>query len=206
MKSESTGQEGYITVVSGLPRSGTSMMMQILEAGGMPILADQHRAADEDNKEGYYELEAVKRLDKDARWVGSARGHAVKVISYLLPHLPAEFDYRIVFLERRLDEVLASQQQMLLRRGEPLKTDSDDEIRVVFERHLASVFQWMQSRPNIQYVAIDYNAVLSDPSPQIDRICRFLDVGLDARAMRQIVNPRLYRQRSSPDREPSEKG
>ena len=108
-----------ITVVSGLPRSGTSMMMKMLDAGGMEILSDEVRKADEDNPKGYYEFEKVKELEKDASWMGQAAGKAVKIISALLMHLPEEYSYRIIFMRRKMEEILKSQEQMLIRRDEP---------------------------------------------------------------------------------------
>ena len=106
-----------IVVVSGLPRSGTSMMMQMLEAGGMEVMTDGLRAADEDNLKGYFEYETVKALHTDRNWLPEARGKAVKIISELLKYLPETQTYRIIFLRRALEEVLASQDRMLVRRG-----------------------------------------------------------------------------------------
>src|ERR1700730_12387191 len=99
-----------IVVVSGTPRSGTSMAMKMLDAGGMPTLTDGIRAADESNPKGYYEFERVKELDKngDIAWLSDARGNAVKIISFLLTFLPESFDYQVIFMDRDLDEVLAS--------------------------------------------------------------------------------------------------
>ena len=104
-----------VVVVSGLPRSGTSMIMQLLESGGVPILTDGQREADEDNPRGYYELDVVKHLKTEKQWVASAGGMAVKVIAQLLVHLPPQFKYKIVFVQRELDEILASQEKMLQR-------------------------------------------------------------------------------------------
>jgi len=106
-----------ITVVSGLPRSGTSMMMQMLGAGGLAVLTDGKRGADADNPRGYYEYEAVKSLGQDASWLASAGGKAVKIVSALLIHLPDGFDYRVIFMRRPIAEVLASQRAMLDRLG-----------------------------------------------------------------------------------------
>ena len=107
----------FVTVVSGLPRSGTSLMMQMLAAGGVELLIDQIRRADADNPRGYFELEAVKRTRQDASWLDDAAGKAVKVIHLLLRDLPDDREYRVVMMSRDLDEVLASQQAMLARSG-----------------------------------------------------------------------------------------
>ena len=107
-----------IVVVSGLPRSGTSLMMQMLQAGGMPLLIDDLRPADTDNPNGYWEYEPVKRLQQDNSWIPQAEGKAVKVVSALLQYLPPQHTYKIIFMQRPMQEVLASQTVMLERRGE----------------------------------------------------------------------------------------
>ncbi|HNY87520.1 MAG TPA: hypothetical protein PKN23_13545, partial [Candidatus Hydrogenedentes bacterium] len=127
MKNTDPGQRNIpppeIVVVSGLPRSGTSMMMRMLAAGGMPLFTDGVRAADSDNPLGYFEHEAVKRLREDASWVPGAAGKAVKVVSALLPALPEGFQYRVILMRRPLEEVLASQRRMFGRRGAPAADD-----------------------------------------------------------------------------------
>src|SRR5579872_1312474 len=110
-------ERDFVTIVSGLPRSGTSMMLRMLAAGGLPILTDGVRTPDEDNPHGYLEWEGVKSLARDASWVASARGKGVKVIYYWLRDLPRDCRYRVIFMRRDLDEVLASQAAMLERRG-----------------------------------------------------------------------------------------
>jgi hypothetical protein len=108
-----------IVVVSGLPRSGTSMMMKMLEAGGIPVLTDYEREADEDNPKGYFEFERVKNLkDGDDAWLPQAKGKVVKVIAALLTDLPSSYEYEVIFMRRAMPEILASQRQMLIRRGE----------------------------------------------------------------------------------------
>ena len=124
----------FITVVSGLPRSGTSMMMKMLEAGGILPIIDNIRTADEDNPKGYYEFERVKAIDKgDTEWVADAQGKSVKVISALLKHLPSDHQYRVIFIRRHMDEILASQRKMLLRRGEDPDKMDDAEMALLFE-------------------------------------------------------------------------
>ena len=129
-----------IIVVSGLPRSGTSLMMKMLAAGGLPLLVDGLREPDDDNPEGYFELERVKALvTGDDAWLAEARGHAVKVISSLLKFLPGTYSYRVILMQRRMSEVLASQRRMLMRRGEPVDTLSDEKLAVISVRHLQQV-------------------------------------------------------------------
>jgi len=125
-----------ITIVSGLPRSGTSMMMKMLEAGGMEILKDEIRKADEDNPAGYYEFEKVKELKKDVSWLENAKGKSVKIISSLLEHLPEKYTYKIIFMHRNMEEILNSQRQMLFRRGEATNEVSDEKMGKMFLKHL----------------------------------------------------------------------
>lgn len=186
-----------VIVVSGLPRSGTSMMMKMLEAGGLPVLIDGLRAADPDNPEGYYEMERVKALDKgDTAWVADAPGKGVKVISALLEHLPAEHTYRVIFMHRRIDEVLASQRKMLARRGEPVDAVPDEQMAALFAKHVAKVQEWVRSRPNFTLLDVDYNAMLQDPAPHVTAVNAFLGNRLDSQAMLAVVNPDLYRNRA----------
>lgn len=173
------------------------MMMKMLEAGGLPILSDGLRAADPDNPEGYYEFERVKQLDKgDTAWLLEAEGKAVKVISALLPYLPPAYRYRVIFMNRRMTEVLASQRKMLIRRGE--RSDVDDaQLAVILEKHLRQVKQWLSTQPHFRVLEVDYNAMLSDPRPYVRQINRFLDGVLDEARMAEVVNPALYRNRAA---------
>jgi hypothetical protein len=186
-----------ITIVSGLPRSGTSMMMKMLEAGGMPILADHLRAPDVDNPKGYYEYERVKQLDKgDHAWLADASGKAVKVISALLEYLPASYAYKVIFMHRRMEEILASQRRMLRNRGEPFAQDSDEEMGQLFEQHLVKVKTWLQTQPHILMLHMDYNQMVANPHPQIQALNNFLDNMLDEARMLAIVDAGLYRTRT----------
>lgn len=186
-----------ITIVSGLPRSGTSMMMKMLEAGGMSVLSDYQRTADDDNPEGYYEFERVKALDKgDTAWVGDAHGKVVKVISALLEHLPQGHVYRVLFMHRRIEEVLASQQKMMKRRGENNPKVGDAEMQEIFGKHVAKTTSWMEQQPNFTVLDVNYNELLVDPVPHVAEINRFLGGTLDADAMLAVVNPELYRNRA----------
>lgn len=185
-----------IVIVSGLPRSGTSMMMKMLEVGGIPPLTDQVREADEDNPKGYYEFERVKKLRKgDAAWLPQARGKVVKVIAALLPYLPDTYGYQILFMQRAMPEILASQRKMLLNRGEDPDKISDQDMARLFEKHLRQVQAWMDTQPHVTYLEVNYNQMLADPRPQVDQVNRFLGGGLDTQRMLQVVDPSLYRQR-----------
>jgi LPS sulfotransferase NodH len=179
-----------VTVVTGLPRSGTSLAMAMLRAAGIPPLTDGVRAADEDNPRGYYELEAVKA---GSDWLRDADGHAVKVISALLPRLPIDRPLRVVFMRRKLDEVLASQAAMMARRDEPL-TASDAELRKAFVLHLAETEAWLD-RSGLPVLYVSYNRLLREPSAQCQRLADFLDLPDATAAMAAVVEPSLYRNR-----------
>lgn len=186
-----------IIVVSGLPRSGTSMMMKMLEAGGIPPLTDKIREADKDNPKGYYEFERVKQLDKgDVGWLVESDGKVVKVISALLKHLPVDHEYRIIFMRRNMPEILASQRKMLIRRGENADDMDDAKMGTLFEKHLQSTIRWIDSQPNVSVLFVHYTDMLTDPVPQIKRVNEFLGSHLDETAMAAIVDPALYRNRA----------
>ncbi len=185
-----------ITIVSGLPRSGTSMMMKMLEAGGIPPVTDNLRTADEDNPKGYYEFERVKQLPKgDVAWLPEAQGKVVKVIAALLPHLPNGYHYRVIFMQRAMPEVLASQKQMLIRRGEDPNKIPDDVIAKLFEKHLKQVNDWVAQQSNVERLDVNYNAMLKDPAPYIVQINAFLGGQLNTQQMAAVVDPALHRQR-----------
>jgi len=184
-----------VTIVSGLPRSGTSMMMKMLEAGGMPILTDNVRAADEDNPKGYYELERVKKIEHDTTWLPEARGKVVKLISALLRHLPPTYHYKVIFMRREMAEVLASQRQMLVRRGKPADTD-DVKMAEVFERHLRDVDGWLRQQPNMEVLYVSYNEMIAHPSEHAQRVAAFLDHAVQPEAMVRAVDQSLHRQRT----------
>jgi len=185
----------FVTLVSGLPRSGTSMMMKVLEAGGMPLLVDHVRTADEDNPEGYYEFERVKKVETDTAWLDEARGRVVKMISALLKHLPATHHYKVIFMRRNLDEVLASQRQMLIRRGKPTDAASDEKMAAYFTTHVRRVEAWLAEQPNVDVIYVSYNDMMQGPAPHCARIAAFLGLALDPERMASVVSGALYRQR-----------
>ena len=185
----------YCTIVSGLPRSGTSMMMRMLEAGGMDIITDHVRIPNEDNPNGYYELEAVKDIKSDTSWIDDAFGKAFKMTSLLLLDLPVDKDYQILFMKRNLSEVLASQERMLQRSGRQTDPDDKREMQILFQKHLRHIESWLSIQNNINVLYIDYNHVVSKPYANAERINRFLNGKLDVSKMAKVVNPNLYRQR-----------
>ena len=184
-----------ITIVSGLPRSGTSMMMRILEAGGMRILKDEIRKADEDNPAGYYEFEKVKELKKDPSWLENAKGKAVKIISSLLEHLPERYTYKIIFMHRNMEEILNSQRQMLIRRGEPTDEVSDEKMGKMFLKHLQKIEERLNKQSNMDVLTIHYNEILKEPAKHGEIINRFLGNTLNTKNMTDVIDQTLYRQR-----------
>ena len=186
-----------VIVVSGLPRSGTSMVMQMLGAGGLTCADDGIRAADEDNPRGYFEVERVKRLHKegDKSWMRNHQGEAVKVISFLLRHLPADLRYRVLLIHRDLEEVLASQRRMLLRRGEDPDAVPEPEMARSFADHLREVEAFLEGAANFEALRLDYGRVLADPDAAARAIDGFLGGGLDRGAMAAAVDGSLHRNR-----------
>jgi hypothetical protein len=185
-----------IVIVSGLPRSGTSMMMQMLESSGLEVLSDQVRKPDEDNLRGYYELEKVKKLKEHATWLSDASGKVVKVISQLLQYLPSDHTYKTIFLQRDLGEVLASQHQMLIRRNVDVSTQvSDDRLAGVFERHLQETYSWLNAQANISTLYMDYADILQDPGGNSARANHFLGGTLDEALMAGAIDRTLHRQK-----------
>jgi hypothetical protein len=187
--------EQAIVVVSGLPRSGTSMMMKMLEAGGLAVLTDNLRTADEDNPRGYFEFERVKQIEEDREWLPGAQGKVVKMISALLKHLPPDYRYRVVFMQREMGEILASQRQMLVRRGEDTERADDRQMARLFARHLSQMESWLASQPQMDVLYVHYRDVLAAPAAQAARLNAFLGGVLDERKMAEVVDPELYRQK-----------
>lgn len=184
-----------ITIVSGLPRSGTSLLMQMLEAGGMPVLTDGRRSADEDNPRGYYEWERIRSLPQDAGCIAEAEGKAVKVISQLLFALPNNRDYSIMFMQRPLAEVVASQAKMISRRGTMGATLGEADLIEALQAHLNQVSAWLDRQPRLNVCRIDYHELLHQPQETAEAIQRFLGQPLNTEAMAQQVDSSLYRQR-----------
>jgi len=184
-----------VTVVSGLPRSGTSMVMKMLEDGGLNVLTDHLRTADADNPKGYYEFDRVKKLRVDKGWVPEALGRAVKVISFLLRELPKEYRYQVVFVQRAMEEVLASQRQMLIRRGEPVSIEGEGEMAAAYAKHLDQVYPWIEEQANMSVLYVEHRRIVETPAAMAKTINGFLG-GLDVKAMAAVVDPSLHRQRS----------
>jgi len=185
-----------LIIVTGLPRSGTSMMMKMLEAGGIAVITDKQRQADEDNPYGYFELEQVKEIKRDRSWLGSSTGEAVKMVSMLLYDLPLDREYSLIFMKRNLDEVITSQKVMLARKGESPSAE-DEEMKQLFSKHLSEIEAWLSERKNFRTLYIHYDEVLKNPQETAEDIQKFLGRGLNIDNMIKSVDPALYRQRST---------
>jgi LPS sulfotransferase NodH len=186
-----------VIVVSGLPRSGTSMMMKILAAGGLPIVTDEIRSADADNPNGYFEFETVKQMSAgNVVWLAEAGGKVVKVISALLEYLPSGQSYKIIFMEREISEILASQRKMLERRNKTSQVD-DAQIEQQFGKHLSVVKPWLVRQPNMEVLYISYNELMADPEPFCRRVIEFVHVPLDLERMLTVPRKELYRNRAT---------
>jgi hypothetical protein len=191
---KNTGK-GPIIVVSGLPRSGTSMMMRMLAEGGIPAITDEIRGADGDNPNGYFELEVVRQLKEgNSAWLKGANGKVVKVISALLEYLPQDYQYKVIFMERESRETLASQKKMLDHRGQTSRI-SDEEMERQFHQHLAAIKPWLVRQPNMEVLYVKYNTLLAEPEPYCEQIAEFLDVPLDRSRMLAVPDKKLYRNR-----------
>jgi hypothetical protein len=183
----------FVTIVSGLPRSGTSMMMQMIEAGGIPVLTDHQRTRDEDNPKGYYEFEPVKKTKEDSSWVPGARGKVVKVIYSLIYDLPLDYEYRVIFMERNIYEVIASQTRMLQRSGKTGANLSDEKLAELFKGQLSKFNHWVRNNRCFTMLPVNYSAIVEAPQRLAEEINTFLGGGLDTGAMVRAVDPSLYR-------------
>jgi hypothetical protein len=186
-----------ITVVSGLPRSGTSMMMKMLEAGNMLLLTDRVRIADADNPKGYYEYEKVKEMENDNSWMDKARGKTVKIVSPILYHLNLgeDYTYKIIFMLRDLDETLASQKKMADRLGQNDDIIKDNILKEKYSLHLEEIYEWLQQQKNIYVLYVNYTDVLENPLATAEGISEFLDQDTYVEEMAAVVDKSLYRQR-----------
>ena len=185
-----------VVIVSGLPRSGTSMMMKMLEAGGQAILTDNLREADANNPKGYYEFERVKNMkDGDLAWMSEAVGKAVKIVTGLIMFLPSGYNYKIIFMRRDLNEILSSQKKMLGRLGKEDDNIPDNKMAKVYEEHLKEVRGWLIRQPNIETLYVNYNSMVKDPKEALNKINDFLGGGMDVSVMAGVVDKELYRER-----------
>lgn len=172
-----------ITVVSGLPRSGTSMMMNMLYAGGMDIVTDGFRKPDADNPNGYFECERVKKLRHgDVDWLQDIQGKAIKVVSGLLCLLPKQYQYQIIFMRRKVVEIVASH-----------RSSVPSVLTDICVSHLKAVMAWLEKQENMRTLYADYNQIIINPEQESEKINQFLGGELDTSAMFRVVDVNLYR-------------
>ena len=184
----------FLTIVSGLPRSGTSMMMRMLESGGVPVLTDHVRTPDDDNPNGYYEFDAVKQTKEDDAWLVGSAGKAVKMVYRLLYDLPTDRTYRVLFMRRKLEEVLASQRVMLERHG-VADNVSEAQMTALFRAEIDAFYKWVGAKSHIELIDVDYNRMQQNPRAEAERVNEFLGGMLDVDAMVVVVDQSLYRNR-----------
>jgi hypothetical protein len=184
-----------IIIVSGLPRSGTSLMMQMLDHGGVEVVTDNIRTADTDNPRGYYEFEQVKKIERDTTWLPATRGKAFKMVSQLLYHLPSSETYRIIWMERDMEEMLVSQEKMLSRLGRPAAPR--DAIRSAFVTHLERLHEWLGRQTNMAILKVSYNDLVEQPRAQAERVHEFLGGAAKVEEMVNAVDPSLYRNKKA---------
>ncbi len=188
--------EETIVIVSGLPRCGTSMMMSMLDRGGIEPLTDNVRTANIDNPKGYYEFERVKKLPDDTDWVPEAKGKAVKVLAELIKHLPEGYTYKVIFMKRNLSEVIESQKKMLERRGEDPDDISNEELRDMFKKYLKVLEGEIEEHSDMEVIYVSYNDMIETPELEVERINGFLSGGLDIDEMLSVIDKDLYRNRA----------
>lgn len=188
--------KSFVIVVSGLPRSGTSMMMRMLEAGGMDIVVDNVRLADDDNPKGYYEDDRAKNLKDDNSWLEELNDKAVKIISLLLYHLPKTKKYKVIFMQRDMKEILASQKKMLERQNGTSDDIDDETLSKKFNDHLNKIQSWLERQRHIECLYVTYHDVIQYPLENAIRVAHFLNRDLDVALMAQAVDPSLYRNKT----------
>ncbi|MGJ8657024.1 MAG: alkaline phosphatase family protein [Akkermansiaceae bacterium] len=195
---EAASEPCSFTIVSGLPRSGTSLMMQMLRAAGMELMHDGKRHADEDNLEGYWEWEEVKSLKKNPRLIEQANGKVIKVISALIPQLPPRHHYRIIFMKRPVEEVVDSQWKMLERQGSVPRADKQHLIQTQ-ETHKNQILARLRQRQDVDLLEIDYPELVSNPKTQIPRLIEFLGESISApEKLVSAIRPDLHRNKVEP--------
>ncbi len=184
-----------IVVVSGIPRSGTSLMMNMLGRAGLPLLTDEERLADDSNPEGYFELAAVRKTREDDAWLEQACGKAVKVIHRLLPALSDEYLYRVILMHRPVEEVVQSQDRMLARLGADPTDLPTERIQEIFEEQHAQTRALLESEAHFEWIELEYPALVDSPRSGAEQVIRFLELPCAPADLVAAVDTRLYRER-----------
>ena len=187
--------KGTITIVSGIPRSGTSMMMQMLNAGGLEILTDNIRVNDENNPKGYLEYQKVKNLANDNSWMNEGRDKVIKVIAQLLQYLPSNYQYKVIFMEREMEEIIQSQQIMLGKKADVENKVYPTALADTFKKQLEKTRSWISTHPHFEVIYVNYTDVITNPTEVAENLSLFLDADLNTEAMVKAVDNTLYRNR-----------
>lgn len=179
-----------ILVITGLPRSGTSLMMQIIDKSQIPVLSDGKREKDISNPEGYFELEAVKGIVADNSFLDAAPGKAVKIVAPLPIYMNLKHKYRIVFMRREMDEILRSQEKMLSKD----QVSEREKFRTIYDFHLKKTYRFFKEN-EIPFLDVNYNDLVADPENEIKKLISFCGITTDLEDLVQVVRPELYRNR-----------
>lgn len=194
-KKHTKKSKGSLVVVSGLPRSGTSLMMQMLEAGGMEVYSDAIRQADENNPRGFFEHEEVKKSARNNAWVGRAKGKAVKVVSPLMRFLPPTFAYSVIVMKRDIEEIVTSQHKMLVGTGKAKEDRYPLQMEQIMRKQYQTSLKWMQSQPNIRLIEVDFDQAVHHPKEVVRLVNEFLAGKLDEGKMAEVAERGLHRNR-----------
>lgn len=182
-----------ITVVSGLPRSGTSLLMQMLDKAGMQMFVDNVRQADDSNPKGYFEHEAVKSLARNKAWVNQAVGKVVKVVSHLLFHLPDNYHYKIIFVDRDLSQILKSQQKMLIKKGKNKKESYSITLEMSYKKNLEKVDKWAKTHYNVEILHVNFSNLINNGIVEAKKIIEFLNINAKPEDIAKAIDKKLHR-------------
>lgn len=191
-KSDFKYRKDQIVIVSGLPRSGTSLMMQMLHKGGLDALTDSNRKADVSNPKGYFEYDPVMALHKDNTWLHEAQNKSVKVVAPLLKFLDPKYRYKVIFMNRDLNEIVKSQQKMIGRDPDTLPVKLFD----TYKKHLNQVETWKAKEPGVELIYVNYKDALEDTAAVLDKVNKFIGVDLKKEKMLACVDKSLYRNKA----------
>jgi len=182
-----------IIVVTGLPRSGTSLVMQILQSMGIELFTDNKRSPDQSNPKGYFEHELVKTIEYDTSWIKNVKGKAIKIVSPLLEYLPTNYNYKIIFMDRDLDEIVQSQEKMLLMNGVGNSQIEPEVIKEIFIKDLKQAWSWIRELSHSESLEISHSKLLKKPESELEKIKGFLNIKVDLENMLKVIDKKLYR-------------
>lgn len=184
--------DNQIVVVSGLPRSGTSLMMQMLQSGGIEVLTDSNRKADVSNPKGYLEYKPVMALHKDNSWLNIAQNKSIKIVAPLLKFLDPKYRYKVIFMTRDLSEVVKSQQKMIGKDIDTLPV----KLFEAYKRQLQQVETWKEKEPSVEFIYIDYKDAIYNTERTVKKVASFVGKQLNTEAMQSCVDKNLHRNKA----------